>query len=205
MKYLAILCGLALISGCAATHQLTFDAWRGLPDDAVPSLKEGILPFSKEEVFKAASNVLEFGPFLSWQYQQVDPKLGLIDAEADNSREVKISIVDAEGETANAKTKVSILAVQKPLKGEKDIWINDDDTLRVTAYDLDLSQHHSWHSVNSIFQLDQDYWVSAIYRNLTDKSEVPFDLVDLTTGKDLLDSQAPVTPSKSPTHRDDSK
>lgn len=185
MKALSVLILVAMVSGCAATHEVKFDVWRGLPADVTDSLKQGILPFNKDQVFKASCNVLEYAPFLQWQYQQVDPKTGLIDAVAPEMREVKMTILDAGAGTTAAKTKFSLLVPQKPLKGQKDIWVNDEDTLRVTAYDLDLSEHHEWHSLTSIFTLDQDYWVSAIYRNLTDKSEVPFALVDLTTGKEL--------------------
>jgi hypothetical protein len=197
MKLLSALALLVLASGCAPTHLVVFDAWRGMDPQLAEGLKRGELPFDKGQVFDAANDVLENEPFFVWQVQS-DPKAGTIDAVAGTGQEFKMSIADAAGDSASAHCKVSLEILSKPLEGQKDVWVSDSDSLRVSAYDLPFWQRHDWHNISARFKLDQDYLVSAIYRRLSDRSPVPFDLLDLTTGKGLNDGNTVVAPPAPP-------
>lgn len=198
-----------LLMGCGASHELAFDYWRGLPPETTAMLNQGELPFDKEKVFLALSDVLDNGPFLRWNYDDNDMTGGLISATANPSMEIKATIVDAGGDTANAKVKLKIEYPRGPVSGEKDVWVSDKDDMRVTAYDLAFSQRTDWHSVMSQYSLDPNYWLSAVYRDLSDKSEVPFEIKEQqtvsmpqvsstpsTTTPETSGPQAPVQPGK---------
>jgi hypothetical protein len=165
-----------LLSSCAATQRVRFDPWRGMPAGVSAQLQQGNLPFSKDEVFRAAGEVLDHEPFLSWEILQQDPKAALVEATASSERLIQIRLADAPGDSGNAMCRLSLDIPQKPILGQKSVWISRADSLIVSAYDIEFSKREPWTDVTAAFALDRDYVVSAIYRYLTDRSAVPFSL-----------------------------
>lgn len=185
MKWTACLALAWLLTGCGATHQVKFDPWRGFAPETTEALKRGDLDFPKDKVFRAAGDVLDHEPFLRWEFEQLDSKEGWIKATAGQFRLMNMRVTDASGDSATAKSRISISLPKRTLDGQKDVWVSDEDTRKMTAYDLEFSRRKNWHSVTANFELDQDYLVSAIYRQLTDLSAVPFSLEELDNKKAL--------------------
>jgi hypothetical protein len=158
---------LALLSaGCGATHQVKFDPWRGLAPATAQALQRGELSFSKDEAFKAASDLLDHEPFFKWDFETLDSKSGLIEAKSPAGR-LRLEVAEA---------RMTASFPDGPLKGTKDIWVSKKDALIMSAYDIEFSRREPWEKRSSAFQLDADYLASAVYRRLTDHSAVPFDL-----------------------------
>jgi hypothetical protein len=155
-----------------------------MPSEVVPGLKQGSLPFPQEAVFRATGEVLEHEPFLSWDFTQQDPKTGLVEASAPSDRVVQIQLQASAPSGGDSSTQLSLAVPKKPIKGEKSVWISRADSLVVSAYDIEFSKREPWRDVTAAFQLDRDYLVSAIYRQLTDRSAVPFSLEALGQGGD---------------------
>jgi hypothetical protein len=196
MKRIFVLALPLLLMGCGAGHELAFDYWRGLPPETTTMLSQGELPFDKDKVFLALSDVLDNGPFLRWNYEDNDMTGGLISATANPTMEIKATIVDAGGDSANAKVKVKIEFPRGAVSGEKSVWVSDKDDMRVTAYDLQFSQRTDWHSVMSQYSLDPNYWISAVYRDLTDKTEVPFEIKE--AGSNPAPQMSPTSAAAAP-------
>jgi hypothetical protein len=169
--FLAHACVLAaLLSGCASTHHVKFQPWQGLDPADAEYAKRGIYKVGPEALYQAVAKALEREPFLNWEFSEQEPEKGWLKADAGLFRLLQARVVARDG----GSSELSLSLPRRTLDGRAQVWKKPDGGY--TAYSPGDPQGSE--SIDVVFELDEPYLYSLIYRQLMDQSPVPFELLD---------------------------
>ncbi len=172
-------------SGCA-THQLRFQPWKGLPNDAVPQLQHGVFDVPKDKLMDAAAVTLEHEPYFHWTFDSLDKADGLIIGSAGLFREVQLRVTDEDG----GKSRLAVSVPRRVLKAQAKIYVLKSDPDHKTAYEPAEADLDKYSVIAADAELDEAYFYSFTYRALNDRTQVPFTLTPYQDDGSL--GQAPV-------------
>lgn len=169
---LTVLLAAAACLGACATVQARFEPWKGLPPEAVETLKTGDFDASKEKLFDAAATALEHEPFLHWSITRLDRADGLISADAGLLREVQLRVSD----DADGRSRLSVNVPRRALETRAKVYFKPGRLDTLTAYEPDEAELGGYKVLAADASLDNTYFYSFTYRVLHDRSQVPFEL-----------------------------
>lgn len=170
-KKLGLVLLVSLCLGACATHKVKFHPLDGIAADKQAFMLRGEFDAPKEKVLDAIGDVLDHEPFFHWEYLQLAKADGWVKASAGLMREVNFRVVDAEP----GRSRVAYSVPRRALRSRAKVWIAKKDASKATAYQPD--DDGGYNLVQADFELDEEYFRSAIQRALSDRSSVPFEAI----------------------------
>jgi len=168
MKRMTMSLCFALLLGCSATHQVKFNPWQGLKEGEIEGPKQGVYQAAPEALYQAVAKALEREPFLNWEFEEQEPAKGWLKANAGLLRLLQVRIT-----AKDQGSQLNLSMPRRTLDGRGSVWKKPDGGY--TAYSPGDPQGSE--SIEVVFELDEPYLYSLIYRQLMDQSPVPFELV----------------------------